>query len=308
MYSRLFLFCCWLVMMGKTVSAQDALLWRVSSPESKSSGWLMGTIHTYPEDVLQMDSTVLELLASSKGLVLETELSWKMLIGALFAPGEMLDAGSDAELTQDLRQSCYAFFVEGKWLSEQEFKLAIRPGIAQTIQALCLAVYGTTQDAAGMEGHLKTAAAQLGLSTAGLDTDYKLLNQWYAHYGAINDAAWQASNTDSLVSAAFYALGNTYSAYGIQDTAVLFASGNADLYQNGLSLVAWRNLRWMKQLPEFFKEGKFVAVGAAHLFGEHGVVTLLRSQGFQVTPVTTDFRGQKFWRFMQRYSSLYELQ
>jgi uncharacterized protein YbaP (TraB family) len=47
-----------------------------------------------------------------------------------------------------------------------------------------------------------------------------------------------------------------------------------------------RNQKWMQQLPGLFKQQPtFVAVGAMHLAGENGLVTLLRKQGYTVKPL-----------------------
>jgi uncharacterized protein YbaP (TraB family) len=52
------------------------------------------------------------------------------------------------------------------------------------------------------------------------------------------------------------------------------------------AMVTTRNSNWMKQLPQIFKEHRaFVAVGALHLPGEHGVVNLLRKAGYTVKPI-----------------------
>lgn len=49
-----------------------------------------------------------------------------------------------------------------------------------------------------------------------------------------------------------------------------------------------RNKKWMQQLPGLFKQQPtFVAVGAMHLAGENGLVTLLRKQGYTVKPIHT---------------------
>jgi uncharacterized protein len=49
-----------------------------------------------------------------------------------------------------------------------------------------------------------------------------------------------------------------------------------------------RNKKWMQQLPGIFKQQPaFVAVGAMHLAGENGLVTLLRKEGYTVKPIRT---------------------
>jgi uncharacterized protein YbaP (TraB family) len=52
------------------------------------------------------------------------------------------------------------------------------------------------------------------------------------------------------------------------------------------ALLTTRNQNWMNQLPKIFREHRaFVAVGALHLPGERGVVSLLRKAGYQVRPI-----------------------
>jgi uncharacterized protein YbaP (TraB family) len=51
-----------------------------------------------------------------------------------------------------------------------------------------------------------------------------------------------------------------------------------------------RNESWvpgMKRLMQ--KESCFFAVGAGHLAGESGLITLLRKEGYRVEPVHLDF-------------------
>jgi hypothetical protein len=53
-------------------------------------------------------------------------------------------------------------------------------------------------------------------------------------------------------------------------------------------LVVDRNHAWIPKLePELEKGGVFVAVGAAHLVGDEGLVALLRRDGYTVTQLTT---------------------
>ncbi len=47
-----------------------------------------------------------------------------------------------------------------------------------------------------------------------------------------------------------------------------------------------RNINWVNQMPGLMKDKSiFVAVGAAHLAGEYGVINLLRKSGYVVKPI-----------------------
>ena len=58
----------------------------------------------------------------------------------------------------------------------------------------------------------------------------------------------------------------------------------ADKYED--ILLTGRNKNWVAQLNEIMKnESVFVAVGAGHLAGGSGLISLLREAGYQVTPL-----------------------
>jgi uncharacterized protein YbaP (TraB family) len=57
--------------------------------------------------------------------------------------------------------------------------------------------------------------------------------------------------------------------------------GNSDF------LLKNRNERWMNVLPGLMKkEAQFIAVGALHLPGPHGLIALLRKAGYTAVPIT----------------------
>lgn len=57
-------------------------------------------------------------------------------------------------------------------------------------------------------------------------------------------------------------------------------------YGEMTALLDDRNLKWMPTLKNIFNKGSaFVAVGALHLSGDEGLISLLREAGFTVTAV-----------------------
>ena len=57
-------------------------------------------------------------------------------------------------------------------------------------------------------------------------------------------------------------------------------------WRNNVNLLDKRNHNWIPQIARMASEKpSFFAVGAGHLVGENGLITLLRSEGFTLTPV-----------------------
>jgi hypothetical protein len=81
-----------------------------------------------------------------------------------------------------------------------------------------------------------------------------------------------------------------YFAYKKEDVTTierLFNDPSIGNYEMDMeALLKNRNLNWMQKLPNLFTErSQFVAVGAGHLFGKDGLITLLTNAGYKVEPV-----------------------
>ncbi|MEZ4938223.1 MAG: TraB/GumN family protein [Crocinitomicaceae bacterium] len=62
-----------------------------------------------------------------------------------------------------------------------------------------------------------------------------------------------------------------------------------EMMENEEVLLKGRNKAWIPKIEEFAKSGQnFIAVGAAHLVGDEGVINLLREKGYTLTPIRTD--------------------
>lgn len=55
------------------------------------------------------------------------------------------------------------------------------------------------------------------------------------------------------------------------------------------TIIVKRNLFWLPKIRNYISRGKaFIAVGAAHLCGDLGIVSLLRKEGYTIVPVLTN--------------------
>lgn len=84
---------------------------------------------------------------------------------------------------------------------------------------------------------------------------------------------------------------NAYAAQDLEKTheAIEMKLGNDcdQTPEERANLIDNRNLAWIKVMPQIMQEkSTFFAVGAGHLLGEKGVLTLLKAAGYTITPVS----------------------
>ena len=52
------------------------------------------------------------------------------------------------------------------------------------------------------------------------------------------------------------------------------------------TFIVKRNLFWIKKIKNYIDQGNvFIAVGAAHLCGDYGIISLLKKSGYAIAPV-----------------------
>jgi uncharacterized protein len=312
-YLRRFIFyiifftCLFVFSGGYEVHAQSGLLWSVIKPGSRDTSYLLGTLHKYPKTVVQLPSVVEEKLANSRTLYLEMQLDWKMVFKMLTSgtinSEMMIDENKD--WTEEDWEKIKHWFVDDQQMNEQDFNRIKGNTSTSRLVDLYLKLYDYEYGA--VEEDLKWMAKKEKIPIKGLDRNWNEIQSWYAHYAQSSSGFWQGGNLDSLLADGYYSLADMFISYAVQDTATLGEIDKDDLWEDGLSLVEWRNINWMKQLPQLIGDRVFVAVGAAHLYGKNGVLNLLKEAGFVCRPVEGHFGGDKLEKFIRRNSRQYQL-
>ncbi len=298
-----------LLLMSITVFGQQVsgLLWSVVKPGQTDTSFLLGTLHKYPKTVVALPCIVEEKLKQCKTLFLEMQLDWKMAIKMLTSgniTGEMM-IDEDQDWTEEDWNKIEDWFVQVQHMEKRDFDIIKSRGSASRLVDMYLKLYGYEYGA--VEEDLKWMAKKSKISIKGLDKDWNEIQTWYAYYARQSSGFWNTGNLDSLLADGYYGLADLFISYAIQDTTTLGDIAQEGKWKDGLSLVEWRNVNWMKQLPQLMQSKTFVAVGAAHLFGKNGIVNLLENAGFVCQPVYTHFGGAKLERFIQRNSKQYQL-
>ena len=88
----------------------------------------------------------------------------------------------------------------------------------------------------------------------------------------------EASSFDQMVKA--------YNEEDIKTLYNIIKSESTDIESFQYNFIEKRNQNWISVIEKTINtEPTFIAVGAGHLYGEKGVINLLKKQGYDVNPV-----------------------
>lgn len=270
-----------------TQAQNKSLLWKISGNGLPQESYLFGTIHLIPAKDYFLPKGTDSLLAVSKKLVLEMDISdpslQPKLLGAM-----MLDSGKTLADLYTPKEYAYLTKQLDKKFNIPISALANMKPILVSQSLMMKKMVGS--DYMSYEKEFMARAKQLNIPLAGLETlDDQL--------GALN-AMPLDEQADGLLKAvkkpneAEKSLAGLIKKYKTQDVDALYnsiAEDGAELKKYEEDLFVNRNKSWIPKIAEMArKERIFIAVGAAHLGGDTGVINLLRQAGFTVEPVLTE--------------------
>lgn len=270
-------------------TAQDSgqkMLWTIAK-DGHTVGHLVGSIHFMKSDVYPLPSAYTDAFQTSDVLVIETNLdSAQVKAQGLIRQLGMYGGGKT--LKSELSDSTYAV------LQTRADSLGLKLARMQRMEpwVLSIIIPATQMQRAGYSGksgidrHFFTKAKQADKERVALETpaeQFRFFDQFspdrqeaYLHYSLkeadrnvqmLDDmaAAWQRGDTDQLEAL-------------VQDE---MQANFPSLYE---TLIVDRNEDWMPQITNLLDEKKapMIVVGAGHVVGEDGLVTMLREKGYTV--------------------------
>lgn len=282
---------------AKATPNTEALLWRVER-EGRPPSYLFGTIHLTDTRVATLSPKVKAALGEAKAVALEVaDLSPAAMSGAMmqapklvmFTDGRRLDG----MLTPDEFEKVKATLNSSGMPTE--VAPLFRPWIIYMILSVsnCERRKVESGDSV-LDMRVAETARSRGIPVVGLETVEEQLN---AMASVPDDQQIQmlkatlkfADRSDDLMETVvqFYLNRNMGAAWPFQIMLARKAGIDpAPLAVFQEKLIVTRNNKMRDgALPMIEKGGAFVAVGALHLPGEHGLVKLIRDAGYTVTPV-----------------------
>lgn len=262
----------------KAPKLENSLLWEVSGNGLVKPSYLYGTIHMICSGDYFLSEKTKKAFDKSDKLVLEINFSDPKEISEMqqMAMGKeplskKLNLEELSKLDAILKKSA------GMTIKQVDaFSL-------MTVMSLISMKSFGCDDLRFYEMNFIESAKKQNLPVVGLET---VKSQFKSFEDAYSDAEMIAMLEESDVEETKKLVED----YKQENLEGLFEKSTAENMMNAKAkkyMLDERNGNWVKLLPEMMKnESVFVAVGAAHLAGNDGVINLLRKAGYKVKPVT----------------------
>lgn len=236
--------------------------------------YLFGTIHMAVSAKNDLDPVVWDSFTSSKELVLELDPTkvnpMAMMARALDPKGTPLDQQLTPEEWEVLKSNV-------KTMPEAMLKQA-KPWFAQMLLSLA-----GVDPSTAMEMELIAHANEAGMQIGALETLDDQLNaiESTSDIDALKEAIEKVDEGKAQMKELIAA----YKAGKLTKFVELFEADMTDPTSTD-ALLKNRNEAWVPQIEKMLERGNiFIAVGAGHLYGEHGLLTLLEKRGHEATRI-----------------------
>lgn len=266
-----------------SVNGQDSsLLWKVSGNGLEKESYLFGTIHIICKSDFLMDDRIIKAFESAEQLFLELDMSDPQL--QLKMQQVSLNPGMKnikAEMDESAAAALDVFLLKnyGAGLAQ----LGILKPFVLSSMVMLKALPCTEIES--YEGYFTSRAGEAEMPIVGLETvEFQV---------GIFDQIPRDLQLKELVKlvteeGSQQEFQTMISAYLAEDILALDqAMTNSGMMADYRSiLLEERNKNWVPQMEEAMKaKSIFMAVGAGHLGGDFGVISLLRKAGYSVEPI-----------------------
>lgn len=263
----------------------NTLLWQISGKNITTPSYLFGTFHILCKDDILLSNHLKTALQNSATVYFEMDLDDPAnTMGGIF----FMNMKDGKKLTDFYSPTEYQklsnFFKDSLKISLTSLQ-KMKP---MMLEAMLFPKMMPCKTTSGVELVLMDMAKKANKEIKGFET--------IAFQSAMFDSIPYAEQAKSLLkdidSLNNYKtmLNNMITVYKNQSVGALMKimndTSSSNVLANNDAFLKNRNINWVKQLQQILpKENIFMAVGAAHLFGEDGLIALLKNEGYTVTPL-----------------------
>lgn len=273
--------------LDKPLSTNHSLLWQISGNGLQQPSYLFGTIHIIDQENYFLGKNTERKLINSSELVMEVDIDNIDILAV--AQLSLLPDGKTVK--QFMNDSDYVvlqkFMADSIGINKFSFENGYAKFKPFYLEQL-LYVKHMGQRNESYEMNLKKIAAKKNIPISGLETyeeqlllfeDIPIEEQLLDLVGLIKNYSQEIEKLQQLIQL-----------YIKQDLPGLAKAFEEEEDQEMMDkLLKLRNNKWLPKIDTLIREKSvFIAVGAGHLGGEHGLIKLLQNQGYTVEPISTN--------------------
>jgi uncharacterized protein YbaP (TraB family) len=274
--------------IGKEAHAQKSLLWEIKHPTNGHKSYLFGTYHLVGSDYLLEHKRVEEAYLNANTVVVEMVMDSSKLMqfgmaSMMQTPLKTLVDSAEYQLIKEKIEPIAGVSIDllGNF----------KPVMLSVMYSVHLASESTPEneqyEGSPIDIYFAQNAKQRDKTVIGLE---EMMEQAKMIYDA-DPVEKQAENLVKLLSEdqeASDATDDLISAYANEDLGAMLALSDewSEEFGDMTALIDDRNKNWIPTLEPLLTKGNaFIAVGALHLPGENGLLSLLKKAGYKVSAV-----------------------
>lgn len=271
----------------KTEESGNTLLWEVSGKGLKSPSYLFGTFHMLCRNDIHFGKSLKSALGSTRELYLELDMDDPATLMGGFL---LMNMQKGTRLKDLYSAEEYArvenFFRDSLNMSMNMFQ-SMKPYF---LVAMLYPRMMPCKTVTGVEEELMKLAKEQKKEVQGLET--------MAFQASIFDSIPYREQAQELLKTIdslghfrkyFDTMLQVYKGQRINEMEKLFNDNEMGMEENQDILLDNRNKNWVELLKKIMqKEPVFVAVGAGHLPGDKGLISLLKKEGYTVRPIKNE--------------------
>ncbi|MFT6998192.1 MAG: hypothetical protein ACJAQ4_001952 [Cryomorphaceae bacterium] len=260
----------------------NSLLWKVEKEGMKPS-YIFGTLHVLPKADFELDEKVKEAIGDSDELVMEMDMTDPALQTKMF---QMMNMSDGMTLDQLLTEEQYEMLSKKLKSIAGAPPLAMMNGFKPFMVATMMISEHVGNAPASFEMTLMSMAAAREMPVSGLESieDQMAVFDSIPYADQAEDLMDMVENSDEMKEL----FADMLAQYKAEEINALYTTTAEYMgsEEEMKFLLYDRNKNWAERLETRVGEKVlFIAVGAAHLGGEQGVITLLRERGYELTPI-----------------------
>ncbi|MBL7704428.1 MAG: TraB/GumN family protein [Taibaiella sp.] len=291
-YSKIILLLLLLYSSAFSVQAQEkTLLWRISGNGLSKDSYLFGTMHKICEEDYFWTDTMKKYFHRSDRVCFEIDLDNPFLLLSTVKSMQSVDGRTLKDLfTPKDFARLSTYFKRANGYDIMLFN-QVRPSVLmlllETDYVNCLAFKS-------YEDEIKKEARKFKKSILGLET----VEEQFAAVADVTDKevvtyVMNIVNGQYLNDKSHQLLYDHITAlYKLQDIQALYSLvgiDSSELFDTKEMVLDFRNKNWIPKFKTYSKDKSiFYAVGAGHLAGEAGLISLLRKEGYQLDPLFSE--------------------